>query len=93
MTCIKELPNQIIIIGIFDAKNKKSFISQCILNNKKISNEDKNNEPAIINLKTEYVDGNWQRINIIDEIDDKIFLGFGGEKDNKYFGQIIIFDN
>ena len=93
LTCIKELPNQIIIIGIFDAKNKKSIISQYILNNKKRSNEDKNNEPALINLKTEYVDGNWQRINIIDEIDDKIFLGFGGEKDNKYFGQIIIFDN
>ena len=91
LTCIKPLSNQIIIMGIFDPKNKRSIINQYILSSKNKLNKDKNNEIELINLKTEYIDNNWQRINVIDEIDDKIFFGFGGEIDKKFFGQIIIF--
>ncbi len=90
LTCLKTLKNNIIAIGIFDIKNKKSIINQYVINKKKNINENNDvNEIELIKLKSENIyndddysslkDYSWQRINIIDEIENNVVLGFGGE--------------
>ena len=95
ITCMKYLSNNVLVFGIFDNKNKKSEINQFIIENK----NENNNEIKLMKMTSEIIENNqgdsgknWQRINIIDEIGDKIFLGVGGEINKKYFGQIIIFE-
>ena len=101
LTCIKPLSNNIIAVGIFDNKNKKSIINQYLFNNKVKENQENGNEIEFIKVKEENIDkenyliskNEWERINIIEEMGNKIFLGFGGQKDMKYFGKIIILEN
>ena len=104
LTCLKLLTNNIIAVGIFDNKNKKSIINQYILNIKKNENKEDNvNELELIKLKSENIyndgdystfkDSNWQRINIIDEMNNNAVLGFGGQENLKYNGKLMIFKN
>ena len=106
LTSLKSLTNKTILVGIFDEQNKKSSINQYILNIK-YNNAKKEkaidfNKIEMIELKKEtinsdeddfYFEGlNWSRINTIDEIDNYVVLGLGGQEKMKNFGRLIIFE-
>ena len=106
LTSLKSLKNKTILVGIFDEKNKKSFINQYILN-LEMQNTQKEksvvfNKTEMIKIKEEevnYTDNdfyfgefNWSRINIIEEIDNFVFLGVGGQEKLKNFGKLIIYN-
>ena len=106
LTSLKSLTNKTILVGIFDEQNKKSSINQYILNIK-YNNAKKEkamdfNKIGLIELKKEtinsdeddfYFEGlNWARINTIDEIDNYVILGLGGQEKMKNYGRLIIFE-
>ena len=106
LTSLKSLTNKTILVGIFDEENKKSSINQYILNIK-YNNAKKEkaidfNKIEMIELKKEtinsdeddfYFEGlNWSRINTIDEIDNYVILGLGGQEKMKNYGRLIIFE-
>ena len=95
ISCMEHLSNNILVFGIFDNKNKRSEIKQYIIEKSKENND----EIYLTKIKSEDFNSNkgnsgkgWQRINIIKEVGDKIFIGSGGENNIKYFGKLIIFN-
>ena len=106
LTSLKVLKNNTILVGIYDEKNKTCFINQYILNIKQNNSEEKDfndiNKIDMIKIKEEEVkytdedfyfdEFNWSRINTIEEIDDFVLLGIGGQERLKNMGKLIIFD-
>ena len=102
LTSLKLLRNTTILVGIFNEQNKKSFINQYIIkakNQKREKNEKEKFE--MIKIKEEEVnfteddiyfnEFDWSRINAIDEIDDFVVLGIGGQEKMRNFGKLMIF--
>ena len=105
LSSLKLLNNKVIIVGIFDEKNKQSYINQYILNKEyqQLAKEQKNdsNKLEMIKIKSEEVnfadddyyfkEFNWSRINAIEQMNDFVFLGIGGQENMKNTGKLIIF--
>ena len=105
LSSLKLLNNKVIIVGIFDEKNKQSYINQYILNKEyqQLAKEQKNdsNKLEMIKIKSEEVnfadddyyfkEFNWSRINAIEQMNDFVFLGIGGQENMKNIGKLIIF--
>ena len=102
LTSLKLLRNTTILVGIFNEQNKKSFINQYIIkanNQKREKNEKEKFE--MIKIKEEEVnfteddiyfnEFDWSRINTIDEIDNFVVLGIGGQEKMRNFGKLMIF--
>jgi hypothetical protein len=103
LSSLKLLNNNVIIVGIFDEKNKQSYINQYILNKEyqQLAKEQKNdsNKLEMIKIKSEEVnfaddeyyfkEFNWSRINAIEQINDFVFLGIGGQENMKNIGKLI----
>ena len=90
---MKYLSNNVLVLGIYDSQSKKNIINQYIIKNE-------NNEIKLIEIINENIgnnnkksEKNWERINVIEEVENKIYIGFGGEENEKFFGKIMIFDN
>ena len=90
---MKYLSNSVLVLGIYDSQSKKNIINQYIIKNE-------NNEIKLIEIISENIgnnnkksEKNWERINVIEEVENKIYIGFGGEENEKFFGKIMIFDN
>ena len=106
LTSLKSLTNKTILVGIFDEQNKKSSINQYILNikynNAKKEKKIDFNKIEMIELNKEtinsdeddfYFEGlNWLRINTIEEIENYVILGIGGQEKMKNYGRLIIFE-
>ena len=101
LTSLKLLTNNTILVGIFDEKDKKSFINQYILEINKEKIKDEKGKINMIKIKEEKInftgddfyfnEFNWSRINTIDEIDNLVFLGIGGQEKTRNFGKLMIF--
>ena len=96
LTCLKFIDDNIMCVGTFDSKNRKSFIKQYLFCKNNKESDINNYDIKFIEIKSEIIDNsgdynfsekNWIRINIINKIGDKIILGLGGEENNKNFGQ------
>lgn len=85
LTCLKSLNNNILLIGFFDINYKKSFINEYIFDGMelKLSKEDI--------YRDDCSKPNWNRINLIEEFDNNIILGIGGEEKFKKYWKIIDF--
>ena len=85
LTCLKSFNNNILLIGFFDINYKKSFINEYIFDGMELK----------LNKENIYNDNcskpNWHRINLIDEFDNNIILGIGGEENLRNFGKLMIF--
>ena len=98
MTSLKLLTNNTILVGIFDEKDKKSFINQYILETNKEKMKDEKGKINMIKIKEEKVnfteddfyfnEFNWSRINTMYEIDNLVFLGIGGQEKTRNFGKL-----
>ena len=103
---MKSLTNKTILVGIFDEQNKKSSINQYMINIENNNSEEEKqidfNNIEMIELKKEtinyveddfYFEGlNWSRINTIEEIENYVILGIGGQEKMKNYGRLIIFE-
>ena len=106
LTSLKSLTNKTILVGIFDEQNKKSSINQYMINIENNNSEEEKqidfNNIEMIELKKEtinYVEDdfffeglNWSRINTIEEIENYVILGIGGQEKMKNYGRLIIFE-
>ena len=106
LTSLKSLTNKTILVGIFDEQNKKSSINQYMINIENNNSEEEKqidfNNIEMIELKKEtinyveddfYFEGlNWSRINTIEEIENYVILGIGGQEKMKNYGRLIIFE-
>ena len=105
LTSLLSLTNNIVIAGIYDEENQTSFINQYILKVDKLQKENKEiidyKNLEMIKIKSEQVsfrendqyfeDFSWERITIMEEMDNFIVLGTGGKAIMENIGKLIIF--
>ena len=106
LTSLKSLSNNTILVGIYDDKKKESYINQYELNINELKKENEEkidyNNLKLLYIKSEQVnynendpyfeEFNWVRINVIEEVDDLIVIGGGGEEKLKKVGKLIVFE-
>ena len=106
LTSLRLLTNKTILVGIFDEENKKGFINQYILNTEIEKSEKKKTidfkNVNIIKIKEEQInftendfyfeEFNFSRINTIEETNDYIVFGIGGQEKLRNYGKLIIFN-
>ena len=106
LTSLKLLTNNTILVGIFDEENKKGFINQYILNTEIEKSEKEKTidfkNVNIIKIKEEQInftendfyfeEFNFSRINTIEETNDYIVFGIGGQEKLRNYGKLIIFN-
>lgn len=104
LSTLKLLSNNIIVVGIFDEENKRSFINQYRFNietQKLVTEKTKDfKQLEIILIKTSEFnctnniiskESNWSRINAIEQTDDHVIFGIGGQENKKEIGKLIIY--
>ena len=104
LSTLKLLSNDIIVVGIFDEDTKQSFINQYRFNieTEQITEEKPKDfkQLEMILIKTSEFnctnnitskESNWSRINAIEQTDDHVIFGIGGQENKKEIGRLIIY--